>query len=144
MLQVHQENGAFTWTEVFKTDACGSQIHQPILFQDHLYMNSNSNEREDGMLCLTLDGQVKWKTRDSWKSTTFERGPLMLADGFFFNLDGKRGVLHLVEPSPDEFRDLAQVQLLDGKEIWAPMALSHGKLLVRSQSEMKCLDVVNP
>ncbi len=144
MIQVKQDNGAYTVKELFKTGACGSQIHQPIFYKDHIYMNSNSNEREDGMLCLTLDGQVKWKTRDAWFSTTFERGNLLLADGLIYNLDGKKGILHLIEPSPDGYKELAQAQIFSGKEIWAPMALSNGKLLLRNQEEMKCLDLKNP
>jgi len=148
MIQLRRGNGAFVVTELFTTDACGSQIQQPLLYENHLYLNSNSNEREDGMMCLTLDGQIKWKTRDSrlkwFSSPTFERGPLLLADGLIFNLDGKSGVLHLVEPSPDAYKELAQAGVLGGRQIWAPMALSQGKLVLRSQSEMKCLDVRNP
>lgn len=144
MIQVRRENGLFSVTELFKTDACGSQIQQPLFYDGHLYVNSNSNEREDGFMCLTLDGQVKWKSRESWFSMSFERGPLLLADGLIFNLDGKKGVLCLIEPSPEGYRELAQVNLLGGREIWAPMALSQGKLLVRNQSEMKCLDLKNP
>ncbi len=147
MIQLHRENDVFTVKELFTTDACGSQLHQPLFFDDHLYINSNSNEREDGLMCLTLDGDVKWKTRDTrfrWFSTTFERGPLLMADGMIFNLDGRRGRLHLIEPSPEGFKELAQADVLDGRQIWAPMALSRGKLLVRSQSELKCLDVRNP
>lgn len=141
MIQVKQDGGAWTVKELFKTDVCGSQIQQPLFFKDHLYVNSNSNEREDGMMCLTLDGQVKWKTGASWFSTTFERGALLLADSMIYVIDGKKGTLHLIDPSPDEFKELAQAQVLSGKEIWAPMALSDGKLLVRDQREMKCLSV---
>ena len=147
MIQLQLVDGKFKATELFKTDECGSQIQQPILFEDHLYVNSNSNEREDGLMCLTLDGKVLWKTRDTtlkWFATTFERGPLLFADGLLFNLDGKKGNLHLIEPSPKEYKELAQVKILGGKQIWAPMALSQGKLVLRSQSEMKCLDVKNP
>lgn len=144
MIQVKQEGGKFAVKEIFTTKACGSQIHQPLFYGGHLYVNSNSNEREDGMMCLTLDGQIKWKTRDSWSSTTFERGGLMLVDGMILTLDGKKGVLYLVDPSPDGFKELAQAKVFGGKEIWAPMALSDGKLLLRNQEEMKCLDLKNP
>jgi hypothetical protein len=107
-------------------------------------MNSNSNERKDGMLCLTLDGQVKWKTAESWSSTMFGLGNLILADNLILNLDGDKGILHLIEPSPDGYKELAQASIFGGKEIWAPMALSDGKLLLRNQQEMKCLDIKNP
>ena len=147
MIQLAREGNAFTVKELFKTDTCGSQIQQPVFYQDHLYINSNSNEREDGMMCLTLDGEIRWKTRDTriaWFSTTFERGPLLLADGIIFNLDGKYGTLHLIEPSPDGYKELAKVAVLEGKQLWAPMALSRGRLLVRSHTEMKCLNVGTP
>lgn len=144
MIQVKQQDGKFTVKELFMTAECGSQIQQPLFYKDYLYINSNSNEREDGMMCMSLDGQIKWKTKDSWFTATFERGPLMMADGLIYNLDGKKGVLYLLDPSPEEFKKIAEVKLLGGKEIWSPMALSDGKLLVRSQSEMKCLDVKTP
>lgn len=147
MIQLRREGGAFTVKELFKTEDCGSQIQQPLFYQNHLYINSNSNEREDGMMCLTLDGKILWKTRDTrvaWFSTTFERGPLLLADGMILNLDGKYGTLHLIEPSPDEYKELAKAPVLEGKQLWAPMALSRGRLLVRSHTEMKCLDVSAP
>ena len=141
MIKISQDGGNWAVSEVFKTDACASQIHQPLFYQDHLYVNSNSNEREDGMMCLTLDGQVKWKTAGGLGTTTFERGPLMLADGMIITLDGKRGTLHLVEPLPGGFKQLAEAKIFSGKEMWAPMALSDGKLLVRNQNEMKCLNL---
>ena len=144
MIQVSREGEKFDVKELFKTDACGSQIHQPLFFNDYLYLNSNSNEREDGMMCLSLDGQVRWKTRDARLPLTFERGPLLLADGLIYNLDGKRGVLCLIEPAAEGYKELAQAEYLDGKEIWAPMALSQGRLLIRSQREMKCLLLRNP
>lgn len=144
MVQVKKDGDAYTAVELWKSDVCGSQIQQPLFHDGHLYVNSNSNEREDGLMCLGLDGGVKWKTKDAWFSTSFERGPLMLADGLIINLEGKKGTLHLIEPSTAEYKELASFKILGGKEIWAPMALSGGKLLVRSQEEMKCLDLVNP
>jgi hypothetical protein len=144
MLQITRQDGKFTVKELFKTDVCGSQIQQPLPIGDFLYVNSNSNEREDGMMCLSLDGQVKWKTHGTEGAPMFGLGPLMLADGLILNLDGDKGVLHLIEPSPDGYKELAQAKFLDGKEIWSPMALAEGKLLIRSQTEMKCLDIKNP
>ncbi len=148
MIQVHREEDAFTVTELFTTDACGSQIQQPLFFENHLYVNSNSNEREDGLMCLTLDGEVKWKTRDArvrwFSSPTFERGPLLLADDLIFNLDGRSGDLYLIEPSPEEYKELAEASVLSGRQNWAPMALSRGRLVLRSQREMVCLDVTTP
>ncbi|KKL97556.1 hypothetical protein LCGC14_1833260, partial [marine sediment metagenome] len=46
-----------------------------------------------------------------------------------------------VQPDPAGFKELAQAKLLSRGPIWAPMALSDGKLLCRDQQQMKCLDV---
>ncbi len=146
MIQVKKENGAFVVKELFKLDfkVCGSQIHQPILYKDHLYVNSNSNETNDGMRCFTLDGKLCWSSKDKDEALTFEKGTMLLADGLIFNLEGDKGVLHLIQPSPEGYKELAAAKLLEGKEIWAPLALSQGKLVIRDQQNMKCLDVVNP
>jgi hypothetical protein len=40
-------------------------------------------------------------------------------------------------------RVIAKAKVLEAKDgkVWAPMALSNGRLLVRDQHQMKCLDV---
>jgi outer membrane protein assembly factor BamB len=139
MIQVTKEGDAFVAKELFKTDKCESQIHPPILYKDHLYANSNGNSRADGMICLDLQGNLKWKTD---KNPNFEKGGILFADGLIYNMEGNNGTLHLIEPSPEGYKELAQAKVLNGKErMWAPLVLVDGKLLVRSQEEMKCLDV---
>ena len=146
LIEVKQNAGKWAVKELATFDnSIGSQIQQPVLFGGHLYMNSNSNEREDGMMCLTLDGKVLWKTKDiAPDPPIFEKGSLIQADGLIYNLDGKTGVVRLVEPSPQGYKELAKAKVLDSKEIWAPIALTQGMLLVRDQQQLKCLDVKNP
>ncbi len=146
MIQVKKNGANFEVKELWSLDfsVCGSQIHQPIVYKDHIYINSNSNETNDGMRCFSLDGKLMWSSKDVDPQLTFEKGNMILADGMIFNLEGDRGVLHLIEPSPAGYKELAKAKLLEGKEIWAPMALSQGKLVIRDQNNMKCLDVVNP
>ena len=38
-------------------------------------------------------------------------------------------------------KELAKAQVTTGKNIWAPMAISDGKLLVRNRRTLICLDV---
>ena len=144
MIQVHRDGDSFQIEELYKTDECGSQIHQPLFYEDHLYVNSNSNERQDGMLCMTLGGEIKWRTKGVPGLPLFERGNLLLADGMIVSLDGKTGVLHLVEPTTEGYKELARTKVFDGNKMWSPMALSRGKLLLRDQEQMKCLDLRNP
>lgn len=141
MIRIEKNGQEFNVDELFTTNDCGSQIHQPILYQDHLYMNSNGNKRQDGMLCLSLDGKVKWRTKDDRDLPRFGRGSLILVGDLILNFDGRVGNLHLVEPNPNEYRELARVKLFDGARMWAPLAFSEGRLLVRSQEELVCLDL---
>ncbi|MCP4642069.1 MAG: PQQ-binding-like beta-propeller repeat protein [bacterium] len=144
MLKIVKKGGELTAKELFKTDECGSQIHQPLYLDGHLYVNSNSNSRNDGMLCMALDGKRKWRTRDMRGFPRFERGSLIMVDGMILNLDGKTGILHLIDPSPKEFKELARAKVLDGNKMWSPLALSQGLLLVRDQEQMKCLNLRKP
>jgi outer membrane protein assembly factor BamB len=146
MIQIKKTAKGLESAELFKLPAteCGSQIQQPILYKDHLYLVSNSNEYKSGMTCLSLDGKIKWRTSATPELPGFDLGALMLADDMIIALDGKTGMLHLIEPTPEKYKELARAKVVDGKELWAPLALTDGKLLVRSQDVMKCLDLKRP
>jgi hypothetical protein len=49
--------------------------------------------------------------------------------------------LYLVEPDPSGFKALASAELFEAGDNWAPLALVDGKLLVRDQKQLKCLNV---
>jgi len=143
MLKLARKNNLWSVSEVFKTTDSRSQLHPPIAYEDHLYIESNDKGVADGLMCLTLDGKIKWQTgKSDRKHPDFNWGGMLLADGMIYIVDGKKGDLRLVEPTPDGYKELAKVQkILGGKEIWAPPALSNGRLLIRDQSKMLCLDV---
>jgi outer membrane protein assembly factor BamB len=65
---------------------------------------------------------------------------MILADGLFLSTDGKE-TLYLIEPDPSAFKPLATAELLEGKQNWAPLALADGNLLIRDQSQLKCVKV---
>ena len=77
MFKVEKREGKFATGELFKLRMPSSQIHIPLLYKDHLYINSNSNEASDGMVCLDLSGKIKWQTR---AKPNFERGNLLPGD----------------------------------------------------------------
>ena len=85
---------------------------------------------------MDLNGTIKWKTK---KNPLFERGGFILADDMLISVDGNKGYLYLIDPSPAGFRPLAKAKLLDTKTCWAPLALSDGKLLIRDQKQLKCV-----
>jgi hypothetical protein len=63
-----------------------------------------------------------------------------MADGLLYTVD-KDGILRMCEVNAKQYKELGSVQLLGGRNIWAPLALSDGKLLIRDQEKMLCLDV---
>ena len=139
IIQVARQGGGFAAKRLHRFDEVGSHIQQPILVDGYIYAVCNTNRRANGMVCFGLDGQIKWKTgRDPYlcKGNT-----LMTGDGVFYQLDGREGDLHIVEPSPAGFKSVGKVKLLGGKEIWGPMSLSDGRLVIRDQRQMKCLDI---
>jgi outer membrane protein assembly factor BamB len=138
MIKVEKKDGKFTATQLFKNDNCNSHIHNMVLYKGYLYANCNTNEVNDGLVCLDLDGNVKWKTG---KSPHFDKGHFLFADGVMYIMDGAAGVLRIIDPTPEAYKCLSEAPLLSGKEIWAPMALSNGRLLCRDQGQMKCVDI---
>jgi outer membrane protein assembly factor BamB len=137
MLKVDKKGDAYAVSELFKNPDFGSHTQPPVLHGGHVYSHYTINERSDGLVAMSLDGQVKWKTG---QQPAFVRGGMILADGLLLMTDGNTK-LYLVEPSPAGFKPLASAVILEPGDNWAPLALVDGKLLVRGQKELKVLQV---
>ncbi len=135
MIKVTKTGEKFKVKELFYDKRSGSKVPPAILHGGHLYSNT---EIGDGLQCMSLDGKVKWKTGGR---PGFSLGSLIIADGLIYILGGSTGTLHLIEATPTGHKELAKATLLSGKNIWAPMALSDGKLVIRDQKQMKCVVV---
>ena len=112
----------------------GSTQQTPILYQDHLF---GVRQKDKELVCLDQAGKEVWPSGPQHR---FGDGPYLIADGLMYVLDDS-GLLTLVEAGPAGYKQLAQAQVLDGHEAWAPMALVAGRLLARDETHMVCLDV---
>lgn len=140
MIKVENKaDGSYGVTELYKTVEFGAHTQPPILYNGYFYAQYSTNERKDGMVCMSIDGQIKWKTG---RSPLFDKGGSILADGLLHSTDG-REKLYLIEPDPSAFKPLATAELLEAgrNQNWAPLALADGKLLIRDQKQMKCVVV---
>ena len=153
MIKVEKKaDGSYGSTELFTIEEFGDQTKPPILHNGYFYAQYGTNSRRDGLVCMDLDGKVKWKTG---RSTNFNKGSMILADGLILATDGAK-TLYLIEPDPSGFKPLASADLLaeagtDSEGIaarvggrtqnWAPLALADGKLLIRDQSRLMCVKV---
>jgi outer membrane protein assembly factor BamB len=130
-------DGTYGVTELFKNPDFGAHTQPPILHKDHFYSQYTINERSDGLVAMSMTGQIAWKTD---QQPAFVRGGSILAEDLMLTTDGNTK-LYLVEPSPSGFKPLASAVVLEPGDNWAPLALVDGKLLVRGQNELKCLQV---
>ncbi|HEX5220955.1 MAG TPA: PQQ-binding-like beta-propeller repeat protein [Verrucomicrobiae bacterium] len=111
----------------------GATQHTPIFKDGHLYGARADNR----FVCLDLDGKVIWA---SGPDATFGLGSFLMADTVMFALNDA-GLLRLLNASPEEFQLLGQLQILHGRESWAPLALAGNRLLARDLTRLVCLQV---
>jgi outer membrane protein assembly factor BamB len=137
IIQIEKSKNSYTVKEILKSSEFGTHAHPAILYKDHLYGQCSNNEVQDGFVCMDLNGVIKWKTK---KDPLFDKGGFILVDDMIISNDGE-GTLYLIDPSPAGFKVLSKAKLLDTKMAWAPLALSDGKLVIRDQKQMKCVQV---
>lgn len=152
MLEITKSGGEFEVEELWSTEK-GTQVHPPILIDEHLYFlaNENSNHKgkprrqKGGLVCYTLDGKELWSTGND---PFMGRGASLYADDTLIIQDGENGILRLVDPSPREFKLLDQANLFGTDpesrrdlRYWSPLALSDGKLVMRGQDKLLCVDL---
>lgn len=144
----------------------GTQMHPPFVIGDHIYFlaNENSNHngekrKNGGLMCMDFEGNIKWNTG---ANPFMGRGNMVQVGDKLLIQDGEVGYLRVVDPSPEGYREIAmadvfgkkeevdaQIEKQKGKEnikmpdfkYWSPMAVSNGRLIMRGQDKMVCLDL---
>ena len=145
-------SGNYEVKELFKTEEFGAHTLPPVLIDGYFYVQYGTNERRDGLVCMNMEGEILWKTRQDPK---FNKGSFILADGLLLATDGFN-TLYLIQPNPTGFNPLSKAELLKeggvdttngmtsfggSTQNWAPMAMADGKLIIRDQSRMMCIKV---
>ncbi|MCS7237985.1 MAG: PQQ-like beta-propeller repeat protein [Thermoguttaceae bacterium] len=142
-------DGTYQTKEILTTTDFGEHTKPPLFYNGYFFGQYTTNARRDGLVCMSVDGQIRWRTG---RSPVFNKGSMILVDGLILATDGMRR-LYLIEPDPQEFKVLASAELLGQEgtstegmarmggpvQNWAPIALSDGKLLIRDHTQMKCV-----
>lgn len=141
MLEISKEGEKFQFKELFFNTEAGSKMHPPVILGDYFYLNNTARPNLQ-MTCMSLDGKVMW---EKGESPNFELGGLILIDGLIINQNGKNGDIHLIQPTPDGYKELGKASFFNSKksQAWAPLAFADGKLLVRDMEKLVCVDLVN-
>ncbi len=133
MLQIQDGNTPKTLFRL-KDAQFGSEQQTPIFFDGHLF---GVRQRDKEFVCLDLNGKVVWHSGSKGR---FGGGPYLLAGGMFLILDDD-GKLTGCEATTAGYKPLFESQVLDDHGCWAPLAMVAGRLLLRDQIYMKCLDL---
>ena len=145
MIQVQKGASGFTAQKLYDLTSMqfNSEVHTPVLYQNHLF--AVSSKTRGRFTCLGLDGKAAWQSPvvsgEPAATRTFDLGAFLFADGMFFVLDGKTGMLRLLEANTKQYKELASAQVLSGEDVWGPMALSNGRLVIRDMTQMVCIQV---
>jgi outer membrane protein assembly factor BamB len=98
----------------------------PIIIDGHAYLHL----RNQRFTCIDLDtGETKWKSKPYGKYCS------LVANGNQILALDQRGILLLIEASPEEFRLISEKQLSD-EETWAHLGVVGNQLFVRELEAM--------
>lgn len=138
MFQVQGDlEAGYTTRTLWKNKKLGSQIAQPLFYKEHLY--GNSNDTNGGLTCLNpSDGSIVWQTG---KSPGFDIGSLIILDGRIYAMNGGNGDLVMATAHAGGYAELGRARILSGNQIWGCLAVADGKLLLRDQQKLVCVDL---
>ena len=144
VLQLGVENGIYT-TEVLQEykpkDGLACEQQTPLVFDNHLLavLPKDAATLRNQLVCVHPDDctSIIWS---SGPTNRFGLGPYMMADGKIFLLSDD-GTLSIIRPSTREYLQLDQVQIFDGHDAWAPLAIADGYLILRDSKRMVCIQI---
>ena len=129
VLQIRADGDSARVSALWESRVMRNHFNSSVFYDGYLYGFDEST-----LKCVrAADGEMQWRARG------YGKGSLIFAGSRLIVLSD-RGVLALVEATPEAYRERARAQVLKGK-CWTSPALAHGKLYLRHQKEMVCLDL---
>ena len=127
--QIKENQGTIRIKEIWKNRKMKNQFATSVLHENYLYGFDNSI-----LKCIEANtGEEQWKSRG------FGKGTVILADGHLILLSD-RGKLGLAEATPAGYIEKASTKVMSGL-CWTMPTLANGKLYVRNEEEMICVDM---
>lgn len=121
--------GGWTAEEVWQSLRLKAKFANPVQLGGKIY------GLDDGvMVCLDPESGER-----CWKRGRYGHGQVLLV-GDLLLVQSEKGELILIEPNPDELRELARIEVLEGKS-WNTFALAGRHLLVRNAGEAACYEL---
>lgn len=135
MLSIEETDGDWQVTKLWpEGDRVNLQLRckfsSPVLYEGYIY-----GLDEGVMVCLDPE-----TGRRTWKGGRYGHGQLLLTNGQIFVLS-EEGEMILVDPNPEEWREITRLAALSGGKTWNPPVLVRGHALVRNHMEMACFNL---
>jgi outer membrane protein assembly factor BamB len=144
LLQLSEKNGQFD-LEVLTTfkpgEGISSEQQTPVLVDGYMYgvLPKDARALRNQMVCVRPEDptHVIWA---SGPTARFGLGPYILADEKFYLLDDD-ATLVIIQKSTTRYIELDRIQLFDGHDAWAPLAIADGYMVLRDADKMICIDL---
>jgi outer membrane protein assembly factor BamB len=132
LLEVSAESGTLRADRVYEHNRLRNYFASSVRCGDRVYGLDMTD-----LVCMDArTGRVEWRQKGQ---RSFRKGSLLAADGRLLIL-GEDGTLYLAEATPAGYRQTAAWRVSQNK-CWTVPALAGGRLYVRDESQIVCLDL---
>jgi len=144
LLQVKKSGNKYSVETLQKfkpKDGIASEQQTPILYDGHMFsiLPKDAGGLRNRFVCVDPNDSQKilW---DSGSAHRFGLGPYVVADGKFFILKDD-GTISIAKATSKSFQFLDKAKIMDGHDAWGPLVVVDGRLLMRDDKHMVCIDV---
>jgi outer membrane protein assembly factor BamB len=135
-LKMSEKDGKPAVEQAWKNPTLTCYFSTPVAVGEHLYMINGSIRGVAQLRCVeTKTGKILWTKP---KVAKYHAALLRTGDNKLLMLDDG-GYLTLIDPDPAGFKELAKSKICG--ETWAHPAIANGKLFVRDNKELLCIDL---
>jgi outer membrane protein assembly factor BamB len=137
-------SGRGTGAGLFRLDAKGDVLCAEVVWTSKVMQNHFNSCVPVGEHLYGFDNAIlkciELKTgKELWSDRSVGKGSLVFADGHLF-IVGEHGDIAVAEATPQGYRELGRKRVLEYRA-WTPPAIAYGRLYVRDQQTISCLDL---
>jgi len=123
--------------------ALSSYQQTPVLDGNHLYvvLSQKAGSLRGQLACIDVSTDPIKTLWTSGRDDVFRWGPYLKTEDRMFLLNDETGELTMARVSPEGYERMARAKLLHNIDAWAPMALAGGRLILRDEVRMICVDL---
>lgn len=136
LIELSADGDSIMTKEVYFDRAIAPSIGGAVLYDGHLYGSAG-----ESLFCVDFNtGEVKWTERSVGPAS------VCMADGRLYARGYNSGDIALIEPTPEEYREVGRFKQPDLSKVrgWPHPVVANGGLYLRDQSVLLCFDVADP